>query len=213
MVIDAVSTLALYCPRCGKIQMHDFSRFTFKNKVGQQLVCSCGQTQATITSISSQQCLLDIPCVVCETNHVICLDRQSFWQKALTKIYCVQENFELGFVGSKEKITETIQQYKREFEKVLQDVDAEEYGEYVENPQVMIEILNRIHDIAEKGGVYCRCGSSAVEAELAPDCIHLECAQCGGHKLISAHDEQDVVYMGSVERIEILPPRRSRRKQ
>lgn len=213
MVINAVSTLALYCPRCGKIQMHDFSRFTFKNKVGKHLFCGCGQVQATITSATANQCILDIPCVICETNHVICLENRKFWQKGMTKIYCTQENFELGFVGNKEIITKTIYQYKQEFENVLYDLDAEEYGEYIENPQVMIEVLNRIHDIAEKGEVYCRCGSSKVEAELEPDCIQLACTHCGGHTTISAHKEQDVVYMESVERIEIIPPRRSRRKQ
>jgi hypothetical protein len=210
MVISAASTLALFCSRCGKIHMHDFSRFTFKNRIGQPLTCTCGQVQATIISMNSHQLLLDIPCVICQTNHVICIESKRFWQNNMDKIYCVQGNFELGFVGDKQKIADIVTRNKREFENLIYDMD--DCGEYVENPQVMIEILNRIHDIAELGKVYCRCGSKAIEVELLPDGILLECSRCGGHVEIKAYDEKDLASMESVEKIEIIPPRRIRRK-
>ena len=210
MVINTVSTLALYCSRCGKIHMHNISRFNLKNTGRRNLVCSCGQIQATITSSGERQCLLDIPCVLCQTNHVICLDSKRLWHADIDKIYCVQENFELGFIGERQVIVETVNKYKVEFEKLAADMD--EYDDYIQNPQVMLETLNKIHDMAEKGGLHCRCGSSAIGVEVLLDGIELECAQCGGRLVIPAQSEQDLTYIQALEDIEIISLRRTRHK-
>ena len=210
MVINTVATLALYCSRCGKIHMHNISRFNLKSTGRRNLLCSCGQVQATITSSGERQCLLDIPCVLCQTNHVICLDSKRLWHADIDKIYCVQENFELGFIGERKVIVATVNKSKVEFEKLASDMD--EYDEHIENPQVMLETLNKIHDMAEKGGLHCRCGSSAIGAEVLPDGVELECAQCGGKLIIPAHSEQDLTNFEALEDVEIISPRRSRHK-
>ena len=210
MVINTVSTLALYCSRCGKLHMHNISRFNLKNAGRRSLLCSCGQIQATITSSGERQCLLDIPCVLCQTNHVICLDSKRLWHADMDKIYCVREKFELGFIGEKRVITETVNKYKVEFEKLAADMG--EYDDYIQNPQVMLQTLNKIHDMAEKGELHCRCGSSTIGAEVLPGGIELECAQCGGVLLIPAQSEQDLTLMQSLENIEIISLRCSRHK-
>ena len=210
MVINTVSTLALYCSRCGKIHMHNISRFNLKNAGRRNLLCSCGQVQATITSSGERQCLLDIPCVLCQTNHIICLDSKRLWHADMDKIYCVQENFELGFIGARQIIAETVNKFTVEFEKVAADMD--EYGDCILNPQVMLETLNKIHDMAAKGGLHCRCGSSAIGAEVLPDGIELECAQCGGQLVIPAQSEGDLTDIEALQDIEIISPRRSRHK-
>jgi len=212
MIINTVSTLALYCPRCGTIHMHTISRFDLNRIVNRKLLCSCGQLQATITSISERQCLLDIPCILCQTNHVICLDSKRLWYANMDKIYCVQENFELGFVGNSQVIAATVDQYKVEFEKLSLDMAIEEYDDYIQNPQVMLEALNKIHDMAEKDRLHCRCGSSAISTEILPDGISLECAQCGGQLLIQARNDQDLEAVEAIRDLEIISPRRSRRK-
>lgn len=189
--------------------MHTISRFNLRNIGSRKLLCSCGQIQATITSSGDRQCLLDIPCVLCQKNHVICLDSKRLWRAEMDKIYCVQENFELGFVGARQVIVETINKYRVEFEKLASDM---EYDDYVQNPQVMLETLNKIHDMAEKGELHCRCGSSAIGAEVLPDGIELECAQCGGQLLIPAQTEQDLTNIEGLEDLEIISPRRSRHK-
>ena len=210
MVINTVSTLALYCSRCGKIHMHNISRFNLKNAGRRNLLCSCGQVQATITSSGERQCLLDIPCVLCQTNHIICLDSKRLWHADMDKIYCVQENFELGFIGARQIIAETVNKFTVEFEKVAADMD--EYDDCILNPQVMLETLNKIHDMAARGGLHCRCGSSAIGAEVLPDGIALECAQCGGQLVIPAQSEGDLTDIEALQDIEIISPRRSRHK-
>lgn len=212
MAIGTTATLALYCPRCGKIQKHDVSRFTMKDSARFDLMCSCGQIQASLTACRHQY-LLNIPCLVCQTNHTIFLDKKKFWNTRFDKIYCAQENLELGFIGQKENIEQTIADHKREFDSMVSEMEFDDYGEYIENPSVMLEILNRVHDIAERGQIFCHCGSSAVEINLLPDGLELSCAHCGGHKIIEARSEKDLTYVASLETIELVAERRSHQKQ
>lgn len=210
MVINTISTLALYCSGCGKIQMHDISRFDLKNTVGRELPCSCGRHQATITGVGHGQYLLDVPCVVCETNHIICVDIKEFWRGRVNKIYCAAANLELGFSGNRSAIEQTIAEHQREFDSMAREVA---HDDYIENPQVMFEVLNKIHDIAERGGVYCHCGGGMIEADVQPAYVELVCSNCNGRRMIAAKSEADLVQVKSLATIEIGPGRRSRHRR
>lgn len=206
MLVNTVSTLALYCSRCGKIEMHDLSRFTLKGAVGRELMCSCGQHQATIAGVGHGQYFLDVPCVVCETNHIICVDVKEFWQGRVNKIYCTAANLELGFSGHRQAIEQTIADQQREFDSIVREVA---HDEFVENPQVMFEVLNKIHDIAERGGVFCRCGGTVIEADVQADQVELVCMNCDGRRAIAARSEADLQAVQSWATIELGPGRRS----
>lgn len=202
MVINTTSTLALYCSRCGKIQMHDVSRFDLKNALGRELLCNCGHHQATITGKGHGQYLLDIPCVICETNHIVCADVRDLHSDSVTKIYCTSANLELGFSGDRAAIEAAIAEQQKEFDSIAREVANDDY---IENSQVMFEILNHIHDIAERGGVYCLCGGSVIEADVQPDHIELVCAKCGGSRPIAAKTEADLAQAKLLATIEISP--------
>lgn len=122
----------------------------------------------------------------------------------MEKIYCGQENLEIGFIGDRKIIEHTIADHKREIDNAIREMDSDEYGENIENPRVMLEILNRVHDIAEKGGVYCQCGSAAVEIVVLPNGVELVCAQCGTRLLVPAQDEQDILYLAAMDSIELM---------
>lgn len=210
MVIGTEATLALYCPHCGKLHMHVFNRFSMRLAVTRQLKCSCGQVQATVTSVSRHQYLLDIPCIICETNHKVTVDARRFWKAAADKVYCADENIELGLIGQRRIIEETIAKHKHEFEKLLREKDYDD--EHIDNPQAMIEVFNHVHDLAAQGGVNCRCGMPILDAEVLPDCVALTCRQCGSRLFVPANDESDVEMVKAWETIELLPSRRTRRK-
>lgn len=209
MLINTVSTLALYCSRCGKIEMHDLSRFALRSSVGRELACVCGQRLATVTGVGHGQYLLDIPCVVCETSHIVCVDVKEFWQGRVNKIYCAAANLELGFSGRRQAIEQAIADQQREFDSIVREMAHEDN---IDNPQVMFEVLNKIHDIAERGGVYCRCGGNIIEADVQPGCIELACVQCHGQRVIAAKTEDDLAAMKACATIELGPGRRSHRR-
>lgn len=207
MVICTAITLALYCSRCGKIQAHDISRFQLHSSKRRELSCSCGQKQAMISDACHQQFLLDIFCDLCGRNHVLCIQSRHFGDTELRKLYCAQNNLELGLIGNRRCIEETIENHKHA---VVNSVPEQSSDEIVENPQIMLDVLNRVHDIAEKGGVTCRCGSPAIQADIMPHSIELYCLTCGAYQLIPAQGETDLAFMESVERIELPPSRHFR---
>lgn len=204
MVISTVSTLALYCSRCGKIEMHDISRFAFKQAGRRQLKCGCGQILATIVSAHHTQCLLEVPCVVCETAHLICVNSKNFWRTDPDRLYCPQTNMELGLIGDRNLIEQTVADQKHGCESIHCETACDEF---IGNPQIMFEILNKVHDIAEKGGVFCSCGNADIEAQVGRDCIELICGKCGGHRTIPAGSEADLLRIASLETIELAAKR------
>ncbi|MBP2653215.1 MAG: hypothetical protein H6Q73_784 [Firmicutes bacterium] len=210
MLINTVFSLAFYCSRCGKIKMHDISRFGLKNSVGRELFCDCGQQLAKLIGSGHDQCLLEVFCVICETKHAVWVNIKDFWRGKVDKIYCAATNLELGFSGNRKAIEDTIANQEREFDIIAREVTSDDY---VEKPQIMIEVLNKIDDIAEKGGVYCRCGGNFVEANVKQDHVELICMQCDARRVISAKTEADVVTIKSLGNIEFGPGHRFRHRR
>lgn len=204
--ISAISTFALYCQQCGKIHLHELSHFCIK-KTELELKCSCSHVQATLSRVGSRQFLLSIPCVACQSTHNIFIDRKNLLRTAVDKVYCIKDNFELGYLGDKNAIAETLAAQKREGVSLIRESDSGENDELIEKQHIVLGILNRVHDIAEQGGVYCRCGSDAVEADLLPDHILLECLKCGSYYTIAAQTEHDLQAAQTLDSIELLPQR------
>lgn len=123
------------------------------------------------------------------------------------KIYCVKDNFELGYFGDREAIEKTLADQKQECVSLIRETDQDEPEEHIERQHIVLGILNKVHDIAEQGGVYCRCGGDAVEADLLPDCIILECMHCGAYYILAAQTEYDLQAAQTLDSIELAPRR------
>lgn len=209
MVCCSLTTLALYCPRCGSIEIHEFNRFLMRQTGRRELKCSCGHVQATVVSASRNQYLLDIPCLLCETNHIVAIDSRQFWRAKADKIYCPQENLEIGMVGERQLIEHTIAKDKLEFDNlVAEDSDFE----FIENPPVMFQILNKVHDVAEKGAVHCHCGSTVIETDILPDGVLLKCVLCGSYQVIRAQTHADLEKVKCLDTIELTAQGRRRKR-
>lgn len=213
MLVQTTYTLALHCPYCGKIEMHNLSLFMLNNSNPLELSCSCGHVQGRILSIHRQQIVLELPCFICQTNHIIFLDSRKIKQTRMEKIYCLDENLELGFIGDHEVVAEAVADQQHETESLLDDIKSMDYGDDdIQNSVVMLEVLNKIHDIAENGGLSCRCGSKHIEVEILPDAIQLRCMNCQGWMTLPALKEQDSAQLKTMHFLEITPPKRFYRK-
>ncbi len=210
MVIRTEATLALYCPRCGKLYMHHFTRFNPPGPTRRELLCSCGQVQAVLTGVNRRQYLLDIPCVLCGNGHKVYLDAHRFWQAKADKLYCVEENVELGLFGDRRIIEETFATCKHEFERIC---EADYENERIDNLHVMFEIFNRVHDLAEQGHIVCNCGNPLIDTEMFPDAIDITCHRCGGRRIILANTEEHLEEVKSWKSIQLTVPRQTWSKQ
>ena len=212
MLIRASSTLALYCSRCGKIELHIISRFGLPDDGKRQLVCSCGQVQGAVTASGRRECFLRLPCPICEGSHLIRLSGRMLWQSGVERIYCPEQNFELGFVGEQDAAIRLISDNCYAAEALAREMDERDGEDDRRNSGIILEALNRIHDIAERGGVYCRCGSRDIRAEVSADGIELACDRCGGRRMVAVGKESDLADLAHLGRLEIIPYRLNRRK-
>lgn len=185
MLIRAVTTIALYCPRCGKLNLHDISHFAVGHEPS-DLVCSCRYKQASVMRAGAFQFVLTIPCVMCQSTHHQFFDRHALRHIEVEKIYCPSENFELGFIGDHDAIEATCRLHKSEFCRLWQDGVSDED---IRNQQIVLEVLNKVHDIASEQHIYCMCGAHQMTADLLPEGVLLTCLSCGGYELIPATED------------------------
>lgn len=200
MLIHAKWSVALYCQRCGKIEIHDVSYFMKQESV-KTLRCSCNHPQATLIRTASKQIKLQIPCGGCNSLHEANYKTKNLLKLKLEKIYCSKDFFELGYIGKREEIEAILAFTKREFERIIHS------EEQIEKQQIFLEVINKLHDIAEQGEIFCPCESKAIKANLLGDSVILECLHCGSYCMISAKDEDDLEKVRDLEYIELVQGR------
>jgi hypothetical protein len=96
---------------------------------------------------------------------------------------------QICFVGRDEAVCDKVDDLEKEFDELM---DTYGYESYFQNTRVMIDTLNRIHDIALYGSIICECGDADIGLVLLSDCILLRCGRCGGSKRIPAAKNSDL---------------------
>lgn len=202
MIVKATWAMALYCQRCGKLHIHDISYFEpLAHTVC--LRCSCGYQQAVLARTVPGCFALSIPCVVCDSVHYETFASKKLVRIRAEKIYCAKDHFELGYVGKRERIEEILAFNKHEFA----SLGWENSEEQMEKQQVLLDVLNRLHDIAELGGIDCPCGKAAISADIVGSSVILECSHCGSYYIVPAKAECDLKKLIAVDEIELLQKR------
>lgn len=201
-VVHADWSVALYCQRCGKIHIHDISYFAQRSS-GTVLRCGCNYPQATLVRTDRSLFEIHIPCLVCNCVHIARYKSRQLLKTKVEKIYCAKDRFELGYIGKRARIEEILAFNKRQFERVSGD----ESEEQIEKQQILLEALNRIHDIAEAGGIHCACGHSEISADLLGNSIVLECCRCSSYRILPAKSERDLQRLDEAGYIELNPGR------
>lgn len=193
-------SIALYCQRCGKIQIHDISYFAPQNKP-KPLRCSCNHTQAVLARDASNRYFLQIPCGVCKAVYEKQMHLRYLQNLKFEKIYCKKDHFELGYIGKRKFIAEVLDFNQREFKELAAASD-----EPIEQQQILLDVVNRVHDMAEQGNIVCPCGSEAIKAGLVGDTLFLECVRCGCYRAVAAKTEADLLRLHQLDCIELVPP-------
>lgn len=209
MLVTTSTTLALFCPHCGKLMYHDISLFQFAGSNSIDIYCECGEVKTTIVAKKHQQYLLHMDCVVCETKHLIPFSASQFWANEVMRVNCTDVTLELGFLGPRHMVEEAISKCQHELQDVIRDLG---FDDYFVNPEIMYEVLNVIHDIAEQGELFCQCGASQIGVDILPEELELTCNVCRGVLHIPARNETDLNDIRNAGRI-VVPEKRRRRKR
>lgn len=200
MLISTNAVMAMRCPVCGKMEFHDFSRFNINKSRPAYINCSCGAVKLIINTKNRALYRFQVPCLVCETRHIMEFAGKSVWSGNVTRLSCSDTDLELGYVGPEQKVRQIISSQEQEMEALADDINSEGY---FHNSDIMYEVLNCLHEIAEQGELYCQCGNLKIEVELFPDCLELHCRNCDSINIIYAETEDDLNVIRQVDTIEL----------
>lgn len=201
VIIHTLCSVAFYCQRCGQIHIHDVPCFSGRREL--VLSCdNCSHEQAVLRIRPRKGLVMEIACGVCGTKNTVSYPLRLLRQMAFEKIYCGQDKFELGYIGDWQAIAEFIDFNTAEYEALHPGDDDNFMG----RQQILLEAVNRVHDMAETGELVCPCGSHDFIADVAEDSILLECTHCGSYAILPAGSAEDLRSIAPGHPVEFLLP-------
>ncbi|MFZ5986668.1 MAG: hypothetical protein ACOYWZ_06015 [Bacillota bacterium] len=187
MIIDTSTTIAYKCSSCGTFQFINVSLFEMSYKKETCFNCRCNGSSLVLTKESPTSYRIAIPCIGCGTDHIYLLSRKELTTQEISVFNCPKTGIEQCFIGSDWDVRKRIDNLEKEFDELINMFG---YDNYFNNTQVMFDSLNIIHDIAEKGNLFCECGNNDIELLLLSDKIYLRCKKCPGSKVIYASSNE-----------------------
>ena len=187
MLVDTLCSVAFYCQRCGQIEITDVPVFTGH---GQQVLrCShCGAEKAKLRFEPHSGLVIETACSVCGSKNRLVYPLRQLRGLRFEKVYCGTDHFELGYIGRRRRIEELMRFNQEEFE-ALHPHDGKNF---IEKQRILLEALNRVHDMARVGDIVCPCGSEELTADIRGSYIVLECEHCGSSCVLRAENAGDL---------------------
>ncbi len=197
MKLYTAKTIALRCSLCGALGYHTISPFSFSGGKAVSINCECGYRKARLGTKDYRQYWLQVPCVVCETEHRFVYPAPELWTASLTEICCPGTGLGLGYLGNLSEV--------RTAAAAWDENGATGFDAYFVNPPVMYEIVRLLQALAGAEQLTCLCGSREIEVDLYPERLELYCRHCQSRSIIYAETAEDLKVMRDVQRIEMTP--------
>ena len=188
MLVPTLTTLALRCPRCGKLELHQISLYDLAGHRSLKVNCACGAHKFSVGR-QGIRIWLQFPCILCEEVHFSYYSRAEFWDPATKTISCPASDLDVGFLGVEEEVRSSFDAGMREAERLLKESGLDDF---FDNSEVMYAALNRVYDLVHQGKVSCPCGGRDLQVEIFPERVEIHCADCGRFRPIPAARERDL---------------------
>lgn len=198
MLIDTRITIAYKCTSCGSFEFFNVSLFILPVKKHGIFSCRCRKSCIVLKQEGENNYLISIPCIGCGDEHTYLLTKRNIISGDQVVFSCPETGMQICFIGRDEAVRKKIDSLEEEFDELM---DMYGYESYFTNTQVMFDMVNRIHDIALNGKLYCECGSTDIEMIMLSECIFLHCGKCGGNKQIPASKNKDLKDVLAAEQI------------
>lgn len=200
IVIDYLTTLSLRCPVCGRLDVHTISIFNFSGNRTKDIVCECGYKKVKLSTKNFKRYSIKFNCIICELEHTLFFSPEDFWGLHLSTVRCPDTDLKLGYLGPEVLVQNEIRD-QQDLDDMLKDSDFEDY---FCDPEVMLGVLDILHDIAEAGGLFCQCGNHKIDIDMYPDKVELICRECRGMTAINARTNADIQNLRERHRIILI---------
>ena len=189
-------TIAFRCPNCGKMSFRNTSLFEFSGRKSLRISCSaCKYEAMVIRTKDYRNFMLTIHCVICNIPHTYYFSLREIVIKDDPLILCCLEyDLELCFIGQKDSVERRVDSYEQDLEAIIDELG---YDDYFVNSEIMMECLDRLHDLAEMNGISCDCGEEDFGVTLLSDRMELRCHHCKNIHIIPAMTRRDVEDLSS----------------
>ncbi len=198
MLVSTQRKIALRCPLCGRLDFHEFSIFNFSGHTPLRVNCKCGFQKLIINTRDYQEFQLQLPCLICEEVHILKFKRHELMEQRLSVLRCTETGQDLGYIGVEASINRIIRQKQDDIGSIINNLGFEDY---FTNPQVMFEILNQLHQIADENNLFCSCGNNQIEIDVFPEKLELHCPYCQSIHVIYAETIEDLYMVRKVKLI------------
>ncbi len=189
MVLELSTAFAMRCPTCGRLDVDHINIFELSGDQEVIFRCECGTQKAALKKKGSRYISVNYYCIMCEKEHNVVFPGNIFWSKKhLNDLLCLDTDLNLGNFGSYELINEELKRQQEELDSMANELGFDEFA----NPDIMLEILDFLHDIAATGGLYCECGNHNINIELFSERLELTCNTCNAVKQIPASKRADL---------------------
>lgn len=188
MLIDTQTTIAYKCPSCGSFEFINTSLFYGKDNVDAPYICICGKSRMVINRTQAGLSI-SVPCIGCGGTHLLLLTKKDILFKNIKMFICPETGITQCIAGKDDAVRKSVDRLEKELDELI---DTFGYDSYFKNTRVMLDSVNRIHDLAEQGNLHCLCGSHDIELILLSDRIHLICNKCSTIKEIRAASNSDL---------------------
>lgn len=187
VLVSHVCAIAFYCQRCGKIHMQDVP--VFHGRKSLVLRCgSCGHEQAVLSMQPRQGLVLEATCGACGNRNRMIFPFSHLRRLEFEKLFCERDRFELGYIGSWRRIAEFLDFNAAEYDAL----HPEDLDDFMGKQQVLLEALNRVHDLVAGRSVFCPCGCHDFTGDVLENTVYLECMRCGRMAAIPAATAEDL---------------------
>lgn len=198
MLVSTQRKIALRCPLCGRLDFHQVFIFDFSGYSPVRIHCKCGFQKLVISTKDYQNFSLQLPCLICEEVHILKFKRHELLEQPLSILRCSETGQELGYIGVESSVDRIIAQKQDDMGSIINNLGFEDY---FTNPQVMFEILNRLHQIADENNLFCSCGNNQIEIDVFPEKLELRCPYCQSIHIIYAETIEDLYMVKKVKLI------------
>ncbi len=189
MLIDLDITIAYKCSSCGTFDFHRVSIFNLVVHKNNMLFCKCGKAHLSFVKSDKNGYCIMVPCIGCGAEHQYTMTREALIGKNIIINSCPVTGIKNCFIGKDYFVRKFIDKLEKELDGII---DGYGYESYFENTRVMLDTLNRIHDIAEMKHLRCECGNTDITVAMFRKGIGLKCNNCYREKFIPASTNNDL---------------------